>query len=228
MTYIKKSHTKRNIAIILIIIVSVASATVAYATLTAKKVEIGVKIGDTFTYSLMSTVHLTGNESIASDGFEKYNQTDYYKIIIKEINGTQISMDTLWKFNNGTEITNSQTIDIANGQKSDDYGFWAIYPANLNTADLLRPNGYDGNTVNNTDTVNYANGNRDRCFWRIDNQFSDIRDPTGATLMYDYRNIFFDKETGILTTLENYQVFNNPAKTEYIQWKLVDSSVWDV
>ena len=228
MTYIKKSHTKRNIAIILILIISVASAAVAYATLTAKKIEVGVKIGDTFTYSLTGSAELSETDSAMSDGFEKYNQTDYFKVTITAINNTQISMDTLWKFKNGTEITDLQTIDIANGQKSDDYGFWAIYPANLNKADLLRPKGYDGNIVNNTDTVNYANGTRDRCFWRLDNQFSDIRDPPGATLMNAYRNIFFDRATGILTTLENYQVFNTPGKTEYIQWKLVGTSVWDI
>ena len=41
------------------------------------------------------------------------------------------------------EVSGTQVIDISNGQKSDTNGFWAIYSANLNVADKLRPTGFD-------------------------------------------------------------------------------------
>jgi hypothetical protein len=117
-----------------------------------------------------------------------------------------------------------QTIDVASGSKTDDYGFWAIYPAGLSETDVLRPYGYDGQIVNNTDT----SGARALNSWHIYNQFYDTNDPTQSTLMYDYRDIFFDQETGMLISLTNYQLFNNPQKTEEIEWTLVGSSVWQV
>jgi hypothetical protein len=228
MTYVKKSHTKRNLAIILIIIIAVASAAVAYSYLNVKHYEAGVKAGDTFIYNLKGYVTLNSLDATMSEGFDVYNATDYYMITITDVTGTNISMNCDWKFLNGTTVSTTQNIDVASGNKTDSYGFWAIYPTNLNKAELLRPTGYDGQIVNNTDTATYKNETRGRCYWYINNQFYDTNDPTQATLMYDYRNIFFDRETGMLTSLVNYQVYNNPQKQEEITWTLVASSVWQV
>jgi hypothetical protein len=229
MTYVKKSHTKLYIAIILIAIIAVSGAAVAYSVLSVRHYEAGVKAGDTFTYSLKGYVELTGLDASMSDGFDVYNNTDYYKITVLDVtNKTTVTLQCDWKFLNGTTVTTMQTIDVATGNKSDSNGFWAIYPTDLNKADILRPYGYDGQVVNNTDTTTYTSGTRDRCYWYINNEFYDTNDPTQSTLMYDYRNIFFDRQTGMLTSLVNYQVYNNPEKTQEIEWTLVDSSVWQV
>ncbi len=229
MSYVKKSRTKLYLALLLVVILIVAAGAVVYAAMNGPKpVQVGVQVGDTFTYSIKGMSTLTGIDAVESDGFYLYNQTDYYKIVITDLNGTSVTMDTKWRFLNGTEINSPQTIDIASGQKTDENGFWALYPANLNIGDLLRPRGYDQTHVNNTDTGTYTSGDRARCFWFINNQFSDVRDPTQSTLMYDYRNIFFDRATGILVSFQNYQFYNNPEREEVITWVLVDSSVWQV
>lgn len=228
MTYVKKSHTKRNLGVILIIIVAVASIAVAYSTLTAKKVEVGVNVGDTFTYKLQGNFRPIASDATATPGFSMYNNTDYYKVTITGINDTTVTMDTVWRFLNGTDANSEQTIDIANGLKSDEYGFWAIYAANLNKGDALRLKGYDATYVNNTDTFTFTGGVRDRCYWFINNQFTDITDETRSTLRYNYLNIFFDRETGMLLSLTNNDYYNNPAREEVITWTLIDSSVWDV
>ena len=103
-----------------------------------------------------------------------------------------------------------------------------MYPANLNIGNALRPTGYDETHVNNTDTYTYTDGVRERCFWRINNQFYDVRDESRETLMYDYRDIFFDRETGMLTSFTNHQFYNNPEMELVIVWTLVNSSVWEV
>lgn len=228
MTYQKKSSKKWLIAIILIVVLSVASAAALYITLSTVRVEVGVKVGDTFTYSIIGTSQLTAANATMTPGFAQYNQTDYYKITITAVNGEQVSMDTEWKFLNGTSIRNPQTINIGNGNKTDDNGFWAIYPANLNKGELLRPRGYDGQTVNNTDTYTYTSGPRGRCSWHINNQFYDINDQTYGTQMYDYRDIFFDRATGMMTYFANWQIYNNPSKTEVIYWNLKSTSVWEL
>ena len=97
--------------------------------------------------ALIGTSNLTGLDAVDTPGVFAYNNTDYYKITITDVNGTSVSLDTLWRFINGTEMTGKQTIDLSNGQKTNTNGFWAIYAANLNVGDLLRPNGYDGLTL---------------------------------------------------------------------------------
>ena len=47
-------------------------------------------------------------------------------------------------------------------QDTDTNGFWAIYPANLNVGDLLRPKGYDGLKVNLTDSHPFAVGSKSK------------------------------------------------------------------
>jgi len=98
----------------------------------------------------------------------------------------------------------------------------------LNVGDYLRPNGKDYVTVNNTDTYTYADSVRQRNYFKMENEFRDMRDPTGSTLRYDYISVYFDRETGMLQNLVNYQSYNNPQYTLVITWTLVDSSVWQV
>lgn len=228
-TYQKKKSRKWIIAILFITTISIATLAALYVTLPPVVVEVGVKVGDTFTYSIKGSVTLTGANATMDPGFEQYNQTDYYKVTITGVNGTQVSMFNQWVFKNGTTVDYTQTIDIANGAKTDKDGFWAIYPANLRVGSLLRPTGYDGQTVNNTDTARYTSGQRSRCYWFINNVFYDlINDPSYGTARYDYMNIFFDRETGMLTSLTNFQVYNNPAKTQVIYWNLIDTNVWKV
>lgn len=225
MTYVKKSHTKLYIGVILIAIIAVSGAAVAYSILSVRHYEAGVKVGDTFTYRLKGYVELTGLDASMTPGFDVYNNTDYYKITVTDVtNKTTVTLQCDWKFLNGTTTTSMQTIDVATGNKTDQYGFWAIYPTGLNKGDLLRPYGYDGQVVNNTDT----SGQRPVNSWHINNEFYDTNDPTQSTLMYDYRDIYFDQQTGMLKSLVNYQVFNNPQKTQEIEWTLVNSSVWQV
>jgi hypothetical protein len=165
---------------------------------------------------------------VTPPSFSIYNDTDYYTVTITAVNGTQVSLNTLWRLNNGTEVTSPQTIDVSNGKKSDDKGFWAIYPSNLNVNDLLSPKGFDGLTVNATDTKTYADSTRTRNFWQIENQFTDITDPTGNTMRDDYIGIYFDKQTGMLETLTNIQYYNNPQYNLIITWKIISSNVWAV
>lgn len=229
MSYVKKSHTKLYLALILVVILIVASGAAAYAVLSGPKpVTAGVKVGDTFTYSIKGIVDLTGLDAVPSAGFDVFNQTDYYQVTITAVNGTSVSMDVTWRFLNGTEVKNPQTINVANGEKSDENGFWEIYSANLNIGDLLRPTGFDANHVNNTYTKEYSSDSRDTNFWFINNQFTNMEDPTQSTLMYDYRNIDFDRQTGMFVSFENFRAYNNPERTEEIVYTLTSSSVWQV
>jgi hypothetical protein len=223
------SHKKAYVAIILIVVLIVSTAAIIYAqTFAPKTVAVGVHVGDSFTYKILGISTLTDLNAVDTPGFSQYNQTDYYKVTVTSVNGSSVTLDTTWRFLNGTEIYKPQTIDLSNGNKTDPNGFWAIYAANLKVNDLIRPNGYDGLTVNLTDTKTYADSTRARNYWFIDNEFFDVNDPTHNTLRYDITGVWFDKQTGILVSLTDYTEYNNPAMTEVITWTLVNSTVWNV
>jgi hypothetical protein len=223
------TSNKVYFAIILLVVLIVASAAIIYATTqgATKPLTVGLNIGDTFTYSLKGTSNL-GLGATPPSNFNQYNDTDYYKITVTSVNGSQITIGTEWKFLNGTAINDQQIIDLANGNKVKPDGFWAVYASNLNVNDLLRPQGFDGVKVNATDTQTYATSMRARNFFFMENEFYDVNDPTHNTLRYDYTGVYFDKQTGMLETLSNYQEYNNPQMVLVITWKLVSSSVWDV
>jgi len=225
----KRSSKKIYIAILLLVVLIVAVAAVIYATQPAPvKVVMGVHAGDSFTYGITGRSILTGLDAVETPGFSQYNQTDYYKITITDVNGSSVSLDTLWRFLNGTEVTGKQIIDLSNGLKNDPNGFWAIYASNLNVGDLLRPTGTDGVTVNKTETKTYADITRERNFFSLGSEFFDVNDPTRNTLRYDYTVVYFDKQTGMLENLTWITDYNKPEKREVITWQLISSSVWDV
>jgi len=215
-------------AIILLVVLIVASAAIIYATTQGTApLKVGLNVGDTFTYSLKGNSNL-GIGATVPDYFNQYNDTDYYKITVTNVNTSQVTIATEWKFLNGTAINDQQTIDLATGQKTQPDGFWAIYASNLRVNDFLRPEGFDKVKVNMTDTQTYATSIRTRDFFSMENEFYDVNDPTRNTLRYDYTGVYFDQATGMLETLTNYQEYNNPEMVLVITWKLVSSSVWDV
>lgn len=229
MSYTKKSHTKLYLAIILVVILIGSVGAAAYVAMSGPKpVTVGVKVGDTFIYSIKGMVDLTGLNAVPTPGFDTYNQTDYYKVTITAVDNTSVTMDTTWRFLNGTELKSPQTLNLANGNKTDNYGFWALYASNLQKTNRLRPEGADGNIVNNTYSAPYSSGNRTTNFWFINNEFQDQNDPTGSTLRYNYLNIYFDQPTGMLVTLQQYDYYNNPERQETVIWTLTNSTVWQV
>ena len=224
----KKSSKKLYLTLVLLVILIVAVAAIVYASQPAPvTAKVGLQVGDTFTYSIKGFSNLTVGAT-ETPGFSQNNETDYYMVTITNVNGTSITMNTAWRLLNGTETDSKQTIDLSTGAKTDPTGFWAIYSSNLNVGDLLRPKGFDGVTVNGTNTQEYASSTRTRNFFTMSGEFYDVRDPTHNTLMYDNRAVYFDKQTGMLTYFIDYQDFNNPLMTEVITWTLVNSSVWAV
>jgi hypothetical protein len=224
----KSSHKNLYLVITLIVILVVAVAAAIYASMPPpKRATVGVQVGDSFTYSITGISTLQSAEATTSPGFEQYNQTDYYRVTITGITDTNVSLSTVWRFLNGTEVNGQQTINLTDGQESVQNGFWAIYSANLKVGDPIRPTD-DRLTVNATDTKTYVDSTRQRNYWFIENQFYDVNDPTRSTLRDDFTAVYFDQVTGMLVTLNNITAYNNPLKTEAITWKLISCSVWNV
>jgi hypothetical protein len=225
----KKSSKKVFFAIILIVIIAVSAAVVVYATqFSGTSIKAGVHVGDTFTYKLTGVSNLTSSDATTPAGFSVYNDTKDYIVTVTGISGTKVALSTVWELQNGTNYDNSQTIDISNGNRTDQNGFWGLYPSNLNKNNLISPKGFDKQVVNDTQPQSYSDSTRLRNFWRIGNAFKDSRDPTGNTMRVEYDYIYFDRQTGMLAQLINQQFYNNPMYDLTVTWQLVSSNVWNV
>jgi hypothetical protein len=227
----KKSKSKKPyLAILLLAILVAATGAVLYFTQTSPTPTApGVKVGDTFYYTLKGFSNLVGPDAVTPAWVEQLNDTDYYKITVTAVSGNTVSIDTIWRFNNGTTITASQTIDVSGKNPTPNGMFWALYPANLTTNDRLRPlSRLDKTFVNSTETRQFADGDRALNVWSIDNSFYDPNDPTMSTWRDDYIFVDFDKQTGMFVTLTNIQTYNNPQYSLTISWNLTNSTAWAV
>jgi hypothetical protein len=230
----KRSSKKVYIAISLLVILIAASGAIVYSYYSEQNTSVinvtpGVKVGDTFMYSIHGVSELLDLNAMQPPEFVQYNQTDYYKVTITGINGSNVSMDSVWQFTNGTSKLYQQTLNLATGmQTNQNTGFWSLYAPNLKLNDKVRPSGTDGLIVNNTDTKVYADSTRTRNCWSIQNEFYDVTDPTYSTQQRRTTVVYFDKATGILDTLTDVQQYNNPEMNLIITWQLTNSSLWVV
>jgi len=188
----------------------------------------GVKAGDVFTYSIMGRSNLGSEEAIQPDGFEKYNQTDYYKVEITNVEGSVVSFTTTWRFLDGTENVEKGWIDLSFGNKTSNTTFWPIYGSDLKPGNNLRPLGADGIIVERTDVKTYAGEARERNFWQLNDEFFDSTDPTMSSTRNELNSVYFDKQTGMLESLTNVQDYNSPPMRLVTTWQLVNSTVWQV
>jgi hypothetical protein len=228
---IRKKGTSKKliIAIFLVAILAVAAAAIAYAyekSSSPPKSLAGVQVGDTFTYSITGSCS-NPVPSIDYPGFYQLNQTQYYKVTITGVEGNTVTLKTDWVFNNGTDVQQQQTIDLSNGMMTNQNGFWGLYPANLKVSDPIYP--YNSTVpVNATLTQAYTSGNRALDYYGVSTTQYYSLDPTQSTQRTLYDEVYFDKQTGILTNFNEIQEYNNPQLELEVIYYLTSTNVWDV
>jgi hypothetical protein len=222
---------KIYIAIVIIAVLCIASAYAVYSMVQSQQTPpitavSGLKVGDTFTYSMKGLASLTGPNATVSDSFLDLNQTDYYRVNITSVDGAEVSYNSTWRFLNGTEYFTPGTVNLLSGGGNPD--FWAIYPANLTINQFVRPSGTDGAIVNGTEARSYKDSSRQTNYISLQSQFYDSTDPTYTKTYTDYMYVYFDSKTGMLVELKEIQFYSNPEVVLTINWKLEDSNVWAV
>jgi hypothetical protein len=233
----KSSRFKRNVGIaVTVIVLMIVSVVATLSTqLSGQKVQTSgsvssptLNVGDRFTYKLTGVSVLGSPDAVTPAEFTQYNDTDYYQVTVARINGTQVSLDLLWRFNNGTLIESAQAIDLATGAYADPTGFCYLYPSNLNVKDRLYPEGTSGLIVNGTSPQKFANSTRAANYWSMEDQFINTGDQTLNTMRGDAIAVYFDKQTGMLDNLTRIEFFTNPEIELTITWRLTGSNVWAV
>jgi len=222
------SHKKLIIAIVLVAIISIATAAIVYtyqkSSSSSKAEFVGVHVGDVFTYNITGSC----SDPVPNTdypGFYQLNDTQYYKVTVSGVEGTTVSLITDWVFQNGTDIQQPGTIDLSNGDTTG--SFWGLYPANLKVSQPIYP--YNNTVpVNATITQTYATTTRQSNFYHVSTTQYYANDPTKSTQRVLYDEIWFDKQTGILTGFSDIEQYNNPQLELQVIYILTNTTVWNV
>jgi hypothetical protein len=188
----------------------------------------GVRKGDEFTYDLKGYWSSNDPEATIPENLPQINMTDWFKVTITDVNGADITIETVWHFNNETEITGTGNINVETGIHYPTNGFWGIYASNLKANDFVRPTGPDRSTINQTSTRNYASGTRETNRISLEIKYYDANDPTYTTTWTEYMNTHFDKQTGILVELRDTSVYTNPDQTITLLWTIINTNRWQI
>lgn len=224
------SHKKLIGAIILVVVLAISTAAAVYlyqkSPSNSNTSLVGVQVGDTFTYNITGSASDSVPNSIYP-GFYQLNQTKYYKVAVTGIEGDAVSLQVDWVFVNGTDISQQQTIDIATGMATNLYSFTFLYPANLKVNSMIYPVNSTV-PVNATITQTYASSTRESCYYHVSTTQYYAQDPTQSTQRVLYDEVYFDRQTGMLTSFSELQVYNNPQLEVQVIYTLTNSNVWSV
>jgi parallel beta-helix repeat protein len=167
---------------------------------------VGVQVGSWWEVSAVAEGNMTG--------FNAANQPDYAKFDVTGISGTNVTLQTLWRYANGTQMSLTGSVDVENGS-GDLAGL--IIAAGLNKGDQIYngtwylTGGQDesGATINDTLTRNYLGSNVEVCHWNW----------TRASTSWNY---FWLRDTGILAeSTENMTV----VETDAYYWEYLDVTI---
>lgn len=203
----------------IIIILCVTSIVVVFAQERAP----GVSIGNEFTYSQKS--HWASNNSKVSmpAGLAEINMTDYYKVTVTGVSGSNVSIHTKWQFLNGTSIDLDGTVSTETTAYQG--GYWIIIGSNLNQGDRVHPNSpQDQSIINETVPWTYQGYQRQTNHLKLDylNEESDIPNATYAETVDTY----FDRQTGALVYLNDIHSYHNPDITYMATLELTSQNAW--
>ena len=139
----------KMISLIIIMLLSSAIFLATTSIASAQSVVAGVSKGETFDYSYNLIWTSTDPLATPPKDLVEYNNTQKIQFKITNVEGSDITIDFMRLFNNGTQTVESGSIDIESGTVSVPYGF-LIVGANLNKNQQVYPTG--GHQVI-TDTV---------------------------------------------------------------------------
>lgn len=219
------------IIIAMVVILVIGSAAAFYvlqpkpADNTNPQYSIGVKAGDTFTYHVKGMADQYSEDEMIPANFHDLNKTDYIKVTINDVVGSNVTYSVITRYTNGTQYENTETLDVITG-KNNAY-FWGIFAANLTQGDILRPlNPVESGSFNSTETRTYASGERATNIQRMSGEYYNAEDTTQQ--LYRNRYLYVDKSTGMMVELKIIDAYTSPQIIQTVQWTLVDSNVFQV
>lgn len=194
----------------------------------AQERTVGVAEGDWFTYELDAIWNSTDPDTpfppLDYGDWEIMNGTEWVKMTITGVSGTNISFQYLTHYKNGTEEIGYGYIDVDTGEEAD--GALTVISANLGVNDSIYASGdYSTWAINETVTRTYPDGVRETNHINMTYEFSWTTNELHYRL-YQSINLYWDKETGILAE-DSFEITNQtgPYLTTWaVTSRITDSS----
>lgn len=183
-------------------------------------VAVGVSQGDSFKYDLTYFWSSTRYSDAVPASLVSKNQTDYYQVTVDAIAGTSLRLGTVWRFNNGTEITGADLEEVGNTTAT---GFIYVYAANLTSGSYLFPSAIDlpfiiNNTVFRTYTDEFRSTN-----------YISVNRTDLPGLLYSVMDLYFDKPSGVVVEATLTDVYEDmPYQTFTTHIALKEASLWSI
>lgn len=187
-------------------------------TLAQPQTVVGVKQGDMFEYDMRSFWTCTFMDTPQADLVE-LNQTEWAKVTVTEVSGSQIKTQLTTHYRNGTEVNSDEICDIETGETS---GGPPFIGANLGENDLINPSASEPLVVQYTIIRNYENSQRETNYLKLED-IGNTSEVGEFSRIYEY---YFDKSTGAL--VEYSYEFSYTGLTSITQSKLIASNVWAI
>ncbi len=193
-------------------------STIMGITLAQAQTVVGVKQGDVFEYSMRSFWTCTFMDTPPADLVE-LNQTEWIRVTVTEVSGSQIKIQLTTHYRNGTEINSDEICDIETGEQS---GGPPLIGANLGESDLIYPSAAEPWFVHYTIIRDYVNSQRETNYLKLED-IGNSPEVGEFSRIYEY---YFDKSTGAL--VEYSFEFSYTGLTSIVRSKLITSNVWVV
>lgn len=171
----------------------------------------GVAPGNVFTYDFFAFWNSTDKTAKPPAEFVEQNKNETIRITITQVSGLMVLMNITSRFENGTENTIEGMVNIMSGASIRAFGL--IVTPKLVKYNVVYPYGDFNFTINGTAIRTYPFGEREAAYYT--ENFTD------ADYVYNYKIMYFDRETGVM--LENYMeqvTTSSPNETAAVLWKI--------
>lgn len=199
-------------------------------TAAAQERTVGVAEGDWFNYGVEVNWNSTDPDAIsppsAYGDWEIMNGTEWVKMTVTGVSGTNVSLQYVSHYKNGTEEIEDGYIDVDTGDEAN--ASLTIISANLGVNDNLYTSGdYSTWAINETITRTYPDGVRNTNHINMTYEYSWTINETEYYFSQSM-NLYWDKETGILVE-DSFELYNQTGEyltTWSVGSRITDSSVW--
>jgi hypothetical protein len=171
----------------------------------------GVAPGNVFTYDFFAFWNSTDQTAKLPADLVELNKTETIRLTITQVSGLMVLMNITSRFENGTENMVDGMVNIMSGSSIRAFGL--IVSPKLVTYNVVYPYGDFNFTINGTAIRTYSFGERETAYY--------ISNSSDADYVYNYKSMYFDRETGVM--LENYMeqvTTSNPNETRALLWKI--------
>jgi hypothetical protein len=192
---------------------------------------VGVNTGDWIKFADID-VTWSSNDPNASKvwygmDLEMYNQTEWVRAEITQVSGTNVTIQSVEHFKNGTDEVSGGWVDVETGEGVNATSM--VIGANLNEGDPIYTAGdYSNWFINETITRVYPGSTRETNHINITYAFNYTIPPDIDVDYFYSMNFYWDKATGIIVE-DSFEVINQTG--EYLTaWsmdlKITESNVW--